>query len=105
MDSTQLDREELRILVRRALLGMLQGDQADGGFLPVGEASTDRTGLSHEITLTLKGNVRSIGLLEEALRKGETTLEIGVGATWGPKVRVRADSPAFASPFQQDTRD
>jgi hypothetical protein len=94
MESTPTDTDELRVLVRRALLGMLQqeevGDPAASSGEPAspgGVAPDDKT-----IQITVRGSQRSIGLIEDALRKGETCLQVSLGRAWGPQAQVQVDS-------------
>ncbi len=89
-----VNSDELRTIVRRTLLDMLQrgpnsrlsGDQFDAG--PKMPPTEDR---EQELLVRLRGNQRSIGLLEQALRDGDTMFEIAVESQWGPRARVRAD--------------
>lgn len=93
MSTTDVSTDELRVLVRRALLGMLQREQFEGapGSPVDGLADLVSAPPEQEIRMTVRGSQRAISLLEDAVRAGETTLEIGIGAKWGPKVRVRVD--------------
>jgi hypothetical protein len=95
MNATTASSEELRLLVRRVLLEMLDQDRTGNDTaseVPVEPSHRWRSAQpEREIHLTVRGSERSIGLLEEALRSGDTTLEISIGPTWGPRVRVRAD--------------
>jgi len=99
MDAATASSEELRLLVRRALLDMLEVGRSGDGIaseLPVDERTHRRrsTPPDREIHLSVRGSERSIGLLEEALRSGEATLEISIGPTWGARVRVRGSRSA-----------
>ncbi len=95
MNSTQPDSDELRGLVREALLEMLQqghvGDVGTGDQ-SAGAAPQRRQRMpppEREIQLTFRGSERSILMIEEALRSDVTSFEITLGPKWGPKVRVR----------------
>ena len=94
MDAATASSEELRLLVRRALLDMLEEGRSGDGIaseLPVDERTHRRRSAQpdREMHLSVRGSERSIGLLEEALRSGDATLEISIGPTWGARVRVR----------------
>ena len=103
MDDSILN-DELRLVVRRVLLDMLKPTPA-GEPRPVSatgpwanrsrEDGDERAApwfesQEREIRVTLRGNERSISLLEQALSEGDTSLEVALDSHSGPRARVRA---------------
>ncbi|MFT4009877.1 MAG: hypothetical protein QM655_07510 [Nocardioidaceae bacterium] len=89
-----VDREALRTLVRSTLIKLLQdadGDIAANSEGPRSELRRRRAAPpDRELSLVIRGNERAVSLLEDALNAGQDSLEIGLGARWGPRVRLRA---------------
>jgi hypothetical protein len=87
------NNDELRLVVRRVLLDMLKPDRLSRAEDAVhSEARRPRAvePRERELCVTLRGNERSIGLLEQALAGGDATLEVALDQ-WGPRARVRAE--------------
>lgn len=94
MESTTTGTDELRVLVRRALLGMLQQEEL-GDVVALNGGPAARGGIAPDdktIQITVRGSQRSIGLIEDALQKGETCLQVSLGRAWGPQAQVQVDS-------------
>ncbi len=94
-DSANVD--ELRALVRRTLLDMLQPGSYSRSIGDQSEEERPRIPpievRDQELQVMLRGSQRAIGLLEQALSSGggDTTVEISIESTWGPRARVRLE--------------
>lgn len=89
-----VNSDELRTIVRRTLLEMLQRapmSQPSGGQPDLSTELLSSRNREQELRVTLRGNQRSIGLLEQALRDGGTMFEVTVESQWGPQARVMAE--------------
>lgn len=82
------EMNEVRDLVRRAILDVLKDQHPGAGFRSPGAPYQQRVPVQREVTLVLRGSERAVDLLESALADGEQLLEIAIGERFGPKARV-----------------
>lgn len=84
------EMNEVRELVRRAILDVLHEERASTNGPSAESTYEQRVPAQREVTLVLRGSERAVGLLESALAEGEQLLEIAIGERFGPKARVSA---------------
>ena len=81
---------DVRDLVRRAILEVLQDELPSTSYRSRVTAYEQRVPAQREVTLVLRGSERAVGLLQSALADGEQLLEVASGERFGPKARVSA---------------
>ena len=83
--------DDVRDLVRRAILDVLKSEELGGKSQTAAvESYEQKVPSQREVTLVLRGSERAVRLLEDALADGEQLLEIAIGERFGPKARVQA---------------